>query len=94
MSGLPVTMVGVELARTAFNPDAGKLVDMRLPWPEREAMSHLFAAAAGLFRNPSGHRDQVKTPEAAAARIIFANLLLSLLAELPPAETSAAATAP
>jgi uncharacterized protein (TIGR02391 family) len=86
MSGLPDTMVGIDLMRTAFHLKTGPLADPRLPDPEREAMAHFFAGAVGLFRNPSGHRDHVKTAEEAAGRILCANLLLSLLAGLPQAQ--------
>lgn len=86
LAQLPEDLVGVKLIRAAFDPKNGKLTDYSLPDDaEREAMSHYFAGAIGLFRNPSGHRDHVKTAEDAAKRIIGADLLLTILAGLPAA---------
>lgn len=57
VSYLPQELIGTELMRKAFHPDDGKLTDVTRPKPEREATSHLFAGAIGLFKNPSSHRD-------------------------------------
>lgn len=94
MAGLPDDMTGVELMRAAFHHQTGALADKRLPKAEREAMAHFFAGAFGLFRNPSGHREHVKTAEEAAGRIICANELLRILASLPHAPTDTTPTPP
>ena len=56
-ASLPQDLFGVDLVRNAFNPENGKLTDMTSIKAEREAKSHLFAGALGLFKNPSSHRD-------------------------------------
>ncbi len=77
---LPNELVGVELMRQAFHPDTGKLTDKSRPKAEREATSHLFAGAIGLFKNPSSHRDINWENAAECAELIYlANYLLRLV---------------
>lgn len=59
------------------------------------AMANFFARAFGLFRNPSGHREHLKTTAVAAGRIIGANELLRILGSSPkaPGATASAAQA-
>lgn len=55
--GFAPTDIGVDLMRKAFNKDTGPLRDPSLPEAEREAQSHLFAGAIGLYKNPHSHRN-------------------------------------
>lgn len=55
-AGLPNSLVGVQLMRTAFDPNKGKLTDSKLVMAERERMADLFAGAIGTFKNPHSHR--------------------------------------
>ena len=73
-------LVGVDLMRKAFNPDNGELTDMSCIKAEREATSHLFAGAIGLFKNPSSHRDvNWQDPGECVELIYLANHLLRLV---------------
>lgn len=47
---------GVELVRKAFDPDKGPLTKLSDPISERRALTHLFAGAIGLYKNPHSHR--------------------------------------
>lgn len=79
-SGLPDDLVGVNLMRTAFNPDNGRLADMDSLPAERQATSDLFSGSIGLFKNPSSHRKvNLNDPNEAAEIILFANYLLRLI---------------
>jgi len=77
---LPQELVGVDLMRNAFSPDNGKLTDMSCIKAEREATSHLFAGAIGLFKNPSSHRDvNWQDPGECVELIYLGNHLLRLV---------------
>ena len=79
-ASLPQGLFGVDLVRNAFNPENGKLTDMASIKAEREAKSHLFAGALGLFKNPSSHRDvNWQDPGECAELIYLANHLLRLV---------------
>jgi len=68
------------LMRSAFHLNNGKLTDMTRPKAEREATSHLFAGAIGLFKNPSSHRDvNWDEPIECAELIYLANHLLRMV---------------
>ena len=70
---------GVDLMRKAFNLTTGTLTNTKSEEAEKEAMSHLFSGAIGLFKNPVSHRDVGGiSPEFAADAIRFANLLLRM----------------
>lgn len=80
LTGLPSDMVGVDLARKAFDPQKGPLSDKSVVSAEREAISHLFAGALGAFKNPASHRDvDLDNPAEVAELIFFANYLLRVL---------------
>jgi len=80
ISGLPSTMIGMNLARNAFNPDKGVLSDQNLTRTERETCGHLIAGAIGFFKNPSSHRNiDYDNPSEVAEIILFANYLLKLI---------------
>jgi uncharacterized protein (TIGR02391 family) len=74
VGGYPQDLVGEKLMRAAFAPaksgSHGSLTDTNLPAGEQEAMSHLFAGAFGLYRNPTAHRYVPTEPEEAAEVII------------------------
>jgi uncharacterized protein (TIGR02391 family) len=71
---------GVDLMRAAFHETTGPLRDPDLGPAERQAMSHLFAGAYGLFRNPLAHRDvDLDDPMEAAELILLANHLLRIV---------------
>lgn len=73
---------GVDLMRKAFNSSTGSLTNIKSEEAEKEAMSHLFSGAIGLFKNPVSHRDIGGiSPEFAADAIRFANLLLKMASE-------------
>ena len=48
--------VGVVLARKAFNPQSGPLIDLASTEGEREGLMHLMAGAIGSYKNPHSHR--------------------------------------
>lgn len=78
-AGLPEELIGVDLMRQAFHPEKGALTDKKRALAEREATTHLFAGAIGLFKNPSSHRDiNLDDPSKAAELILFANYLIRL----------------
>ncbi|MDD5546875.1 MAG: TIGR02391 family protein [Candidatus Omnitrophica bacterium] len=79
-AGLPDDLLGVNLMRTAFNPDNGRLTDVDSLPAERQATSDLFAGSIGLFKNPSSHRKvNLSDPNEAAEIILFANYLLRII---------------
>lgn len=91
-SGLPDSLIGTTLMQQAFRPpknvdDAGGA----LYQPEDEAgeavaIMNLFAGSIGLFKNPASHRRvDFNDPTEAAEVILLADLLLRLLAKIPPA---------
>jgi hypothetical protein len=72
-------LVGTNLMRKAFHPDAGPLTDKSAVYSEREAEMHLFSGAIGRAKNPGSHREVTMAPEEAARLIIFASYLLSIV---------------
>lgn len=79
-AGLPDSLYGTDLMRTAFNVQNGKLTDMSLVASERQAMSDLFAGCIGLFKNPLSHREVDLDKSSEVAEIImFANYLLRIV---------------
>ena len=70
---------GTDLMRKAFHPNNGPLTNTKSETAEKEAMSHLFSGAIGLFKNPVSHRDVETTPEFAADVIRVANCLLKII---------------
>lgn len=70
---------GVDLMRKAFNPTTGPLTNTKSEEAEKDAMSHLFSGAIGLFKNPVSHREIETTPEFTADVIRVANCLLQII---------------
>lgn len=73
---------GVDLMRKAFHHTTGVLTNTKSEKAEKEAMSHLFSGAIGLFKNPVSHRDVGGiSPEFTADAIRFANVLLRMVGD-------------
>lgn len=80
--GFPDASLGVDLMRKAFNPENGPLTNSAAPYPEREALSSLFAGAIGTYKNPQSHREVgVEDPAQAAEVVLIANQLLRIVDE-------------
>ncbi len=83
--GLAPTDLGVDLMRKAFNLESGPLTDPNLPIAEREATSHLFAGAIGLFKNPHSHHNIIiNDPNEASSIIRLASFLLFVVDRAKP----------
>jgi uncharacterized protein (TIGR02391 family) len=75
LSNLNAEDIGVALVRKAFNPKNGPLAEKSLPISEKEAISHLFSGAIGLYKNPQGHRDvEIDFKECFIALLMASNL--------------------
>lgn len=88
MAGFDESVIGVSMMEQAFNPNApGPLCDITLDGGEQKAMMFLFAGAIGVFKNPTSHRRvDYGDPTIAAEAVLFADLLLRLLARHPKAK--------
>lgn len=78
------TDIGVQLMRSAFNINSGKLTDPSLVMGEKQAMSDVFAGVIGLYRNSTGHRHVQITATEAVEIIIFASHLLKIVDSRTP----------
>jgi uncharacterized protein (TIGR02391 family) len=75
--GFAATEIGVPLMRKAFDKNNGPLTDPNVLEGEREALSHLFAGAIGLYKNPQSHRNvSISDPTDAMEIIVLASHLL------------------
>ncbi|QFZ20594.1 TIGR02391 family protein [Saccharothrix syringae] len=80
LAGLENSVIGVDLMRQAFRPDAGPLADVDAHKGEQVAIMELFAGAIGAFKNPSSHRTVHFDDAVEAAEVVqTADLLLRLL---------------
>lgn len=71
---------GDKLMRKAFDEKDGLLTDYSLPVPERLAMSHLFAGAIGLYKNPQSHRIvNLSDVSEVVALLFFASQLMNII---------------
>ena len=71
--------VGVVLARKAFNPQSGPLIDLSSTEGEREALMHLMAGAIGSYKNPHSHRKIMLGAEEAIEMIMLASHLYKIV---------------
>lgn len=79
-SGFDVTVIGTTLMRKSFDTRTGPLTDKNIPKAERESLTHLFAGAIGLYKNPHSHRNvDIDSPVEAAELIILASHLLKIV---------------
>ena len=79
-AGLSTGLVGVKLARRAFDPAGGPLTDAEAEAGERQAMSDLFAGSLGALKNPQFHRDvNLGDPAEAALIVMLASYLLRVI---------------
>jgi uncharacterized protein (TIGR02391 family) len=79
-AGMPSSLLGVKLMRSAFNPKDGPLTDPNAEEGEKVARMELFAGAIGSYKNPHSHRD-VKLEHAAEAIeiVLFGSHLLRIV---------------
>ena len=77
---------GTDLMRQAFHSDSdsGLLRDKSQPEAERKAISHLFAGAIGIYKNPHSHRNVPVTAEESVEIIMFASHLLRIVDSRSP----------
>jgi uncharacterized protein (TIGR02391 family) len=68
--------LGADLMRKAFHETTGPLTNTSLPASERQALSHLFAGAIGLYKNPHSHRNvRINAVEAIEILVIASHLM-------------------
>jgi len=74
-----LTDIGVDLMRKTFDANTGPLSDKSRPKAERDALSHLFAGAVGLYKNPHSYRKMAIESEEAVEMLILASHLLRIV---------------
>lgn len=76
---LPAGLLGVQLARKAFDVTTGPLSDRENEPGERQALSDLMAGALGSYKNPHSHRNVAVQADEAAEMILMASHLLRIV---------------
>ena len=71
--------IGVPMARKAFHPQSGPLVDLAATEGEREALMHLIAGALGSYKNPHSHRKVILGAVEAVEMIMLASHLYKIV---------------
>ena len=88
LAGASRSDIGTKLMQRAFEPE-GPLADPEQDPGERVATMELFKGAIGVFKNPSSHRTvNYGDPTLASEVVLFADLLLLILNQTPPARPS------
>lgn len=75
-------IVSKQLANAVFGQNGSKARSLKVD-SEREGYRDLYAGVMGAFRNPFAHRWNDPTPEDGGAILVFINLLLKMLDDLP-----------
>ena len=70
---------GVPLARKAFHPQTGPLIDLSATEAERESLMHMVAGAIGSYKNPHSHRKVLLGAEEAIEMIMLASHLYKIV---------------
>ena len=76
---LPDSVLGTDLMRKAFDVKDGPLSDPEQHSAERQALSDLFAAGIGSYKNPHSHRRVKIGPRESVEMIILASHLLAIV---------------
>lgn len=71
--------IGVAMARKAFNPQSGSLIDRSSTEGERDALMHLISGALGSYKNPHSHRKVVLGAVEAVEMIMLASHLYKIV---------------
>lgn len=77
----PPDQFGERLIKLAFNPENGKLTNLKLPKSERFAFCNYITGAFSYYRNPSSHRDIDLDFITAFDKIVVASDLLKAVEE-------------
>lgn len=84
-AGLGNEFIGTKLAANAFNPESGKLTDLKAEAGERQALMNLMCGALGSYKNPQSHRHVGLDATEAREMIVIASHLLKIVDSRSPA---------
>lgn len=80
-NGSGIDSIGATLMMEAFKKGCGALTDATADVAEQEGMMFVFAGAMKVFRNSTGHRNVEMDAYQAAALIVHASYLMSIVDE-------------